>query len=135
MGLESKVLEKITREELIRKYSKEMKTDHNINLLKTIKKTPVETANDPLFFLLQILNLLNKLEASSNHFLTWSYFIIIMYVTDNDGKTVSTINFIVLPGNELLIHRFPKKKSFLGSDKKDSISLNLKNNANEFLIQ
>ena len=132
MGLESKVLEKITREELIRKYSKEMKTDHNINLLKTIKKTPVETANDPLFFLLQILNLLNKLEASSNHFLTWSYFIIIMYVTDNDGKTVSTINFIVLPGNELLIHRFPKKKSFLGSDKKDSISLNLKNNANEF---
>ena len=113
MGLESKVLEKITREELIRKYSKEMKTDHNINLLKTIKKTPVETANDPLFFLLQILNLLYKLEASRNHFLTWSYFIIIMYVTDNDGKTVSTINFIVLPGNELLIHRFPKKKVFL----------------------
>jgi hypothetical protein len=131
MGLESKVLEKITKEELIRKYSKEMKIEHNVNLLKTVKKTPVETANDPLFFLLQILNLLYKLD-SSNHFLTWSYFIIIMYVTDNDGKTVSTINFIILPGNELLLQRALKRKSFLNIDKRDSVGLTIKNNANEF---
>ena len=131
MGLESKVLEKITKEELIRKYSKEMKIEYNVNLLKTVKKTPVETANDPLFFLLQILNLLYKLD-SSNHFLTWSYFIIIMYVTDNDGKTVSTINFIILPGNELLLQRAIRRKSFLNIEKKDSIGITLKNNANEF---
>ena len=131
MGLESKVLEKITKEELIRKYSKEMKIEHNVNLLKTVKKTPVETANDPLFFLLQILNLLYKLD-SSNHFLTWSYFIIIMYVTDNDGKTVSTINFIILPGNELLLQRAIRRKSFLNIDKRDSVGLTIKNNANEF---
>ena len=135
MGIENKALEKITREELIRKYSKEIKIDKehtNFNYLKSVKKTPIETANDPLFFLLQILNLLNKLEASSNHFLTWSYFIIIMYVTDNDGKTVSTINFIILPGNEILLHKIPKRRSMINLERKESFTLTLKNNLNEF---
>ena len=136
MGRENKALEKITREELIRKYSKEIKIDennrNNINYLKTIKKTPVEKANDSLFFLLQILNLFYKLEESSNHFLTWSYFIIILYVTDNNGKTVSTISFIIMPGNDLLYYKNPIKKSFLGKDKKDAILITLKNNASEY---
>ena len=134
MGTDNKVLEKITKDDLIKKYSKELKFDKtHTNYLKNIKKIPVETANDSLFFLLQILNLFYKLEASSNHFLTWSYFIIIMYVTDNNGKTVSTLNFIILPGNEILLHRLPKRKSFL-VERKDSIGIALKNNANEFFF-
>ena len=137
MGIENKTLEKLTRDDFVKKYSKEIKIDkHNINFLKNIKKTPVESAKDPLFFLLQILNLLYKFEASSNHFLTWSYFIIIMYVTDNNGKTVSTISFIILPGNEILLHRFARRKSFL-NDRRDSltsIATTLKNNANEFFF-
>ena len=133
MGIENKILEKISREDLIKKYSKEIKIDKsNINYLKNIKKTPVETANDPLFFLLQILNLFYKLEANS-HFLTWSYFIIIMYITDNNGKTVSTLSFIILPGNEILLHKAPKKKN-LKSDKTDIIGMNLKNNATELFL-
>ena len=135
MGRENKDLEKITKEELIKKFSKEIKIDekNNINFLKSIKKAPIEKANDSLFFLLQILNLFYKLEATNNHFLTWSYFIIIIYVTDNDGKTVSTLSFIIMPGNEILLHRFPKRRSILGTERKDSISINLKNNAFECL--
>ena len=134
MGRENKALEKITKDELINKYSKDIKIDdNNINYLKSIKKIPIEKANDSLFFLLQILNLFYKLEATNNHFLTWSYFIIIIYVTDNNGKTVSTLSFIIMPGNEILLHRLPKRKSFLGTERRDSISLVLKKNAFEYL--
>ena len=117
MGIETKSFEKLSKEEYLKKYSKEIKIDeknniYNSNFLKTIKKTPVETVNDSLFFLLQILNLFYKLEATNNHFLTWSYFIIILYVTDNNGKTVSTINFIILPGNEILYIKTSKEKVF-----------------------
>ena len=133
MGRENKELEKITRDELIQKYSKEIKIDEksNINYIKSIKKAPIDKANDSLFFLLQILNMFYKLEATNNHFLTWSYFIIIIYVTDNNGKTVSTLSFIIMPGNEILLHRFAKGKSIIGSQRKDPISVTLKNNANE----
>ena len=129
MGRETKSLEKITREELLKKYSKEIKIDeHNINYLKSIKKAPVETSNDSLFFLLQILNLFYKLEEPNNHFLNWSYFIIILYVTDNNGKTVSTITFIILPGNEILSQKIQKRRTIV-LNKKDS---SLKNISNEF---
>ena len=137
MGRENKLLEKMTREELMRKYSKEIKIDENnatnINYLKSIKKTPVESANDSLFFLLQILNLFYKLEASSNHFLTWSYFIIILYVTDNNGKTVSTITFLIMPGNDLLYYKNQRRKSFLLREKKEPFAASLKNSANELI--
>ena len=132
MGRERKTLEKITKDELIKKYSREIKVDDKkINYLKFIKKTPILKANDTLFFLLQMLNLFYKLEATSSHFLTWSYFIIIIYVTDNNGKTVSTLTFIIMPGNEILLHKFNKKKSYLNIERKDSISLMLRNNALE----
>ena len=54
MGRE-KSLEKITRDDLIKKYSKELKIDennynNNINYLRAIKKTPVEKSSDSLFF-------------------------------------------------------------------------------------
>ena len=103
--------------------------DHNSNYLKSIKKAPVETSNDSLFFLLQILNLFYKLEDPNNHFLNWSYFNIILYVTDNNGKTVSTISFIILPGNEILNQKIQKRRTIVLSNKKDS---SLKNISNEF---
>ena len=132
IGKERKSLEKITKDELIKKYSREIKIDDKINYLKLIKKTPILKANDTLFFLLQMLSLFYRLEATSSHFLTWSYFIIIIYVTDNNGKTVSTLTFIIMPGNEILLHKFNKKKNYLGIERKDSISIMLKNNALEF---
>ena len=136
MGSDKNHLEKLSKEDYLNKYAKELKIDeknniYNTNLLKTIKKTPVEKANDPLFFLLQLLNLFYKLEASNNHFLTWSYFIIILYVTDNNGKTVSTISFIILPGNEILLHRRVKTKSIIGEARRDSISNIFRTNAIE----
>ena len=136
MGIEKNTLEKLSKDDYLTKYAKELKIDeknniYNTNFLKSIKKTPVEKANDSLFFLLQLLNLFYKLEASSNHFLTWSYFIIILYVTDNNGKTVSTISFIILPGNEILLHRRAKAKSIIGEARRDSISALFRVNAIE----
>ena len=136
MGSDKNYLEKLSKDDYLNKYAKELKIDeknniYNTNLLKAIKKTPVEKANDSLFFLLQLLNLFYKLEASSNHFLTWSYFIIILYVTDNNGKTVSTISFIILPGNEILLHRRAKAKSIIGEVKRDSITNIFRTNAVE----
>ena len=136
MGSDKNSLEKLSKDDYLNKYAKELKIDeknnlYNTNLLKSIKKTPVEKANDPLFFLLQLLNLFYKFEASSNHFLTWSYFIIILYVTDNNGKTVSTISFIILPGNEILLHRRAKAKSIIGETRRDSISNIFRTNAIE----
>ena len=128
MGKDSKILKKINREELIKNYSKDI---NNENILKNVKKCQITKVNDSLFFLLQVLNLLYRIEEKNNHFLTWSYFIIIIYVTDNEGKTVSTLTFIIMPGNEVLLHRFQKRKSFLGMDRRDSIGMALKNNAFE----
>jgi len=137
MGIEYKSLEKLSKEDYLKKYAKELKPEEKnnlnyANLLKSIKKTPVEKANDSLFFLLQTLNLFYKLEESSNHFLTWSYFIIILYITDNNGKTVSTISFIILPGNEILLYRHARMKSIVGDLRRDPISVALKSNAVEF---
>ena len=136
MGIEKNTLEKLSKEEYLRKYSKELKIDeknnlNTANLLKSIKKIPVEKVNDSLFFLLQTLSLLNKLEASNNHFLTWSYFLILLYVTDNNGKTVSTISFIILPGNEILLLRHARTKSIVSDLRRESISVSLKVNATE----
>ena len=131
MGREMKSLEKITRDELLKKFSKEIKIDDkNSNYLKSIKKAPVETSNDSLFFLLQILNLFYKLEDMTHHFFNWSYFNIILYVTDNNGKTVSTISFIILPGNEMLNQKIQKRRTvaFLGKDKRETL---LKSSSNE----
>ena len=136
MGMDKNSLEKLSKDDYLKKYGKEFKIDekNNINnnsLLKAIKKTPLEKANDSLFFLLQLLNLFYKFEASSNHFLTWSYFIIILYITDNNGKTVSTISFIILPGNEILLHRRARTKSIIGEARRDSISNTFRTNAVE----
>ena len=128
MGKDIKTLKKINREELIKNYSKDI---NNENILKNVIKCQISKANDSLFFLLQILNLLHKIEETNNHFLTWSYFIIIIYVTDTEGKTISTLNFIIMPGNEVLLQRFHKRKSFLGMDRRDSIGMMLKNNSFE----
>ena len=129
---ENKTFDKISKDEFFKKYSKEIKIEeNNLNYLKFIKKIPVETAKDSLFFMLQFLNLFYKLESSYSHFLTWSYLIIILYVTNNDGKTVSTISFVLLPGNEILLHRFSKKKSLMALEKRDSLSISLKNNGIE----
>ena len=36
-----------------------------------------------------------------------------------------------MPGNEILLHRMPKTKNYLGTERKDSISTTLRNNAFE----
>ena len=105
-------LDKITQNDLFKKYSKEIKPEDENNL-KSVKKITFAKTNDSLFFVLKLMKLLYKLEDSNNHLFSYSYFIIIIYITDNNGKNVSTLNFIIMPDNEILSlsTKFIKRKS------------------------
>ena len=100
-------LDKITPNEILRNYSREIKINDENNL-KYIKKILFEKTNNSLLFLLKLMKLLNKFEDSINHLLSYSYFIIIIYITDENRKNVSSLNFIIMPDNEVL---FPNSRS------------------------
>ena len=52
-------------------------------------------------FINKITNTFNKLDsASTYHLYSWSQFVFIFYITDNNGKPLSTITFILLNGND-----------------------------------
>ena len=127
-------LEQLTENELFKKYSKELSNNNNYNLLRNIKKNICENEKDSLFFLTRILNIFDKLEVNSSHILSWSYFNIIVYITDNNGKTISTITFIIMPGNEIIfqndkLQQSNKNKSSAKLPKKTQIN-NPNNNSN-----
>ena len=115
-------LEKITLNDLIKRWSKEIKVNDENNI-KSVKKILFENTNDSLFFVLKLLKLLYKLEDNTNHLLSYSYFIIIIYITDNNGKSVSTLNFIIMPDNDVLfqVSRSSKRKlSAIAHKRRDS---------------
>ena len=93
------------KEKFTRQYAKEIK--NNSNYLKHIKKLPCENAKDALFMLLQFINFLDKFgddNNMSNQFLQLNYFNTIIYITDNNGKNISTLSFIILPCNDIIIN-------------------------------
>ena len=47
------------------------------------------------------MNTLIKIDDDSTyHLYSWSHFAFVFYITDNNGKIVSTITFIILNGND-----------------------------------
>ena len=75
----------------------------NTEIIKKVKKVPTENYNDVLFFINKILLYLRKLEDDSNgQIFSKSYFTIIIYITNNDGKQISKLVFILLNGSEQL---------------------------------
>ena len=75
----------------------------NIEIIKKIKKIPTENYNDVLFFINKLLLNLRKIEDDSNGDLfSKSYITIIIYITNNEGKYISKISFILLNGSEQL---------------------------------
>ena len=75
----------------------------NIEIIKKVKKVPTENYNDVLFFINKILLYLRKLEDDSNgQLFSKSYITIIIYITNNEGKQISKLVFILLNGSEQL---------------------------------
>ena len=75
----------------------------NIDIIKKVKKVPTENYSDVLFFINKILLCIRKLEDDSNgELFTKSYIAIIIYITNNDGKIISKLIFILLNGSEQL---------------------------------
>ena len=75
----------------------------NTDIINQVKKVPTENYNDVLFFINKLLLYLRKLEDNSNGYLfSKSHFAIIIYITNNDGKTISKLTFILLNGSEQL---------------------------------
>ena len=72
------------------------------NMAQKFKKVPVDNPNDVLFFLCQVFELLYKIELDNLHLYSWSHFVFILYINDNNGNLISTISFIILAGSERL---------------------------------
>ena len=101
--MKKKSLESLTEKDLIKKYGKEI----NINdkdLINSIKRIPCENVEEITKFLSSLFEYLKKQEEEEKSlFLSWSYFCLgIHFINKKKKRTVSTINFILIPGNELL---------------------------------
>ena len=74
---------------------------NNKDIISSIKKVPTENTNDVVYFINKIMNTLIKIDDDSTyHLYSWSHFAFVFYITDNNGKIVSTITFIILNGND-----------------------------------
>ena len=106
----------------------EKKTDN----LKLIKKVPTENINDVLFFINKLFLLLINLEEESEyHLYTRGHFSIIIYITNNSGKIVSTLTFILLNGSEIM---FRNNNSQISNKNLSKDNPKYKNNVSNSLI-
>ena len=83
--------EQLTENDLFKKYSKELSNNNNYNLFRNVKKTFAKMKKIVYFFLTRILNVFDKLEINSFHILSWSYFNIIVYIIDKNGKKLQQL--------------------------------------------
>ena len=115
------------------------------NDINRVKKIPIENYDDCFFFINKIMRQLKRLEEDSDlqyHLYSRTHLSIIIYITNNDGKIISSLNFIVLNGSELLLHNknkesFSNKNIYQAEQSKialdaqftyDSITYSVKNN-------
>ena len=99
IGLNSKNLSILKEEDFIsKKYSIDI--NNNFNIISNIKKFQVSNIKETLFFLSKLFGTLYKLDVDGLHLYTWSHFSFIIYLKDNNGKTISTFTFIILAGTE-----------------------------------
>ena len=98
-----KYLDSINEKDLINKYGKEINVN-DIDIIKDVKLIECENVGDNSKFITNIFNSLKKMEnIESNRFTSCSYFCFSIYIINKRrNRTVSTINFIIIPGNELL---------------------------------
>ena len=101
--MKKKSLETLTEKELINRYGKEININ-DTDIIKDVKRIPCDNVDEYTNFISQFFYSMKKLEENdSNIFLSWSYFYLGIHLNHKKSKrTVSTINFIIIPGNEML---------------------------------
>ena len=101
--MRKKNFENLNEKDLIKKYGKEININ-NTDIIKDVKKIPCDNVEENTNFISNLFYSLKKLEENdSNIFLSWSYFCFgILFINKKSKRIVSTINFIIIPGNELL---------------------------------
>jgi len=97
----------------------------SVEIIKQVKKIPTENYKDVLFFLNKLFLHLRELEDDSDgNLFTKSHFVIIIYVTNNEGKNVTKLTFILLNGSEQLNEDKQKKlnsKSYISQKQTKNI--------------
>ena len=84
-------------------FTKDGLSIETVEIIKRVKKVPTENNNDVLFFINKLLLHFRKLEDDSNgELFSKSYFAVIVYITNNEGKNISKLTFILLNGSEQL---------------------------------
>ena len=87
---------------------------NNKEILNSIKKVPIENCGDVVFFLNKVFSHLLEIDYESiYHLYSHSYFIFNIYITDNNGKNISNLIFIILNGSEQLNSMRIMKKMIL----------------------
>ena len=101
--MRKKNLESLNEKDLIKKYGKEININ-DTDIIKDVRRISCENVEENTQFISNLFYSLKKLEEKeSNIFLSWSYFCFGIHIINKKSKrTVSTINFILIPGNELL---------------------------------
>ena len=84
-------------------YNSGINIENNKEIINSIKKFPTENVSDIIFFLNKIFSLFQKIDFESTyHLFINSHFIFNIYITDNNGKNISNLIFIILNGSEQL---------------------------------
>ena len=101
--MKKKSLDSLSEKELRNKYGKEI----NINdkdIIKDVRRVPCENVEESIHFISNLFQTLKKWEENETSlFLSWSYFCLGIHAMNKKSRRiVSTINFIIIPGNELL---------------------------------
>lgn len=100
-----------------------------VEIIKQVKKIPTENYKDVLFFLNKLLLHLRELEDDSDgNLFTKSHLVIIIYVTNNEGKNITKLTFILLNGSEQLNedkqNRLNRKNYISNKQTKNILDLN-----------
>ena len=118
-----KHIESLSERDLINKFGKEININ-DTDIIKNIIKIQNDNVEENSKFIKNLFIALKKMEENENtRFISCSYFCFIFYIINKRTKrTISTVNCIIIPGNELLTTKITNPNNA----KRDNIS-NTKN--------
>ena len=116
-------LENLSEKDLINRFGKEININ-DTDIINDVKKIQSNNPDEISKFITNILNSFKKIEENEKiRFISCTYFCFSIYIINKRTKrTISTINFIIIPGNELLTTKITNPNTA----KRDNIS-NTKN--------
>ena len=107
--INDKIHTKITQNELLDKYSIDIKMNNEI--LQKMKLVNINNLKD-VFFMFRVYSLLERLDEGLFHLLSWSNFAFIINIFDNSNNLISKNTFIILAGNEKINTKITNPHSY-----------------------